>query len=214
VATAPTAEPAPASTVLRRRWLLPLAALVALVAVAVGLLVWAPWAGDDDGSSPELEARSLEVVPYTAELPPEWSAYPADDGTVTFGPGDLSDVALDDEAAVAEAAGIAADDPERLVAVFVAPETGLGDESPADLPGQVEARLPAGSEISAGAMTSVGGQDALRLTGTVPLGDDTALRVVGISVGSDVLLLCAAPEAVFDEWSDTFDDVVDSLAPA
>jgi hypothetical protein len=182
--------------------------------VAAGLVVWSPWSGDEGGGvDVDLAQRSLEVVSYTAGLPEDWSAYPAPDGSVTFGAGDLSDVTLADEAGVAEAAGIAADDPDRLVAVFVAPGTGLEDESAADLPGQVAAGLPPGTELGGGAMGSVGGQDALRLTGEVPLDDDTSLRIVGIAVGGDVLLLCAAPEAVFDDWADTFEAVVDSLAP-
>ena len=180
--------------------------------VVGGLLVWAPWGDDGSGGGPELAQRSLEVAPYTADLPADWSAYPAPDGSMTFGPADLADVTVDDEASTDEAAAIAADEPDRLVAVYVQSETGLGNETPADLPGQVAAGLPSGTEIQAGALTSVGGQDGLELSGEVPLGD-TSLRVVGIAVGEDLLLLCVAPESVFDEWADTFDAVVDSVAP-
>ncbi|SEO77642.1 serine/threonine-protein kinase [Trujillonella endophytica] len=198
-----------------RRWTWPVAALALVAAVVAGALVWSPWSEDGGKGTAggDLAARSLEVVPYTAELPVDWQAFPLEDGGMAFGPADLADVALDDESDVAEATRIAAEEPDRLVLVYVAGDTGLGNEAPADVPGQVAAGLPAGTEIDAGSMGSVGGQRAVRLRGEVPLDDGSALSVVGVAVGGEVLLLCVVPEALADDWAGTFDAVIGSLAP-
>jgi hypothetical protein len=205
VSSPPPVDPPPR----RRRWVA-YAAVAAVLVVGAVLLIWRPWAG------PDLETRQLGVVPYQADLPAGWQAHaPADGSTsVTFGPSDLYDPTTADADSLATAAGIAADDPERLVSLYVDPAGGLEDELPDDVASQVLSAFPDGSGLTATGTVQVAGQDAVELEGVYRLSGDQELRIYGASVGGQVLLIFAAPTAIYDDWKPTFDDILDSVRPS
>jgi hypothetical protein len=202
VAAPPPVDPPPK----RRRWVAYATAAAVLVVGAV-LLVWRPWAG------PDLLTRQLGVVPYQADLPKGWQAHAAADGSnsVTFGPSDLLDPTAANSDSLSEAAGIAADDPERLVSLYVDPAQGLEDEVPDDVATQILSAFPEGSGLTATGTVQVAGQDAVELEGVYRLSGDQELRVYGASVGGEVLLICAAPTSIYDDWRPTFGDILASV---
>jgi hypothetical protein len=183
------------------------AAVATVMVVGAVLLIWRPWSG------PDLETRQLGVVPYQADLPADWQAQAPADGTnaVTFGPSDLYNPTSTDSDTLSTAAGIAADDPERLVTLYVDPASGLEDELPDDVATQILSAFPAGSGLTATGTVQVAGQDAVELEGVYRLSGDEELRVYGASVGGQVLLLFAAPTAIYDDWKPTFEDILDSV---
>jgi hypothetical protein len=191
---------------MRRRWVA-YAAVAAVLAVAAALLVWRPWAG------PDLVNRQLSVVPYEADLPAGWQATAPADGTnaLTFGPPGLVDFTTSDPDSLSSAAQVAADDPERLVSVYVDPAGGLEDELPDDVASQILAAFPAGSGLTATGTVQVAGQDAVELEGVYRLSPDEELRIYGASIGGELLLICAAPTAVYDDWRPTFGDILASV---
>jgi serine/threonine protein kinase len=201
VAAPPPVDPPPK----RRRWVA--YAAVAAVLVVGAVLVWRPWAG------PDLGTRQLGVVPYQADLPKGWQSHAPADSTnaVTFGPPDLYNPSSSYSGTLNTAAGIAAADPERLVSLFVDPAQGLEDELPDDVAGQILSAFPDGSGLTATGTVQVAGQDAVELEGVYRLSGDQELRVYGASVGGKILLLFAAPTAIYDDWKPTFIDILDSV---
>jgi hypothetical protein len=207
VAPPPVASPPPVDPPPKRRRWVAYAAVAAVLVVGAVLLVWRPWAG------PDLVTRQLGVVPYQADLPKEWLAHAAADGTtaVTFGPSDLLDPTAANSDSLSEAAGVAADDPERLVSLYVDPAQGLEDEVPDDVASQILAAFPGGSGLTATGTVQVAGQDAVELEGVYRLSGDQELRVYGASVGGELLLIFAAPTSVYDDWRPTFGDILASV---
>jgi hypothetical protein len=189
----------------RRKWLL--AAAAAVVVVAVVLVLWRPWAG------PDLQTKPLGIVPYEADLPAGWVAAPQKENSVglTFGPPDLVDPALDDPDDLAEAAEVAAEDPERLVSVYADPADGLEGELPDDVASQILSAFPSGSGLQATGTVQVDGQEAVELQGALRLSGDQELRIYGASVGGEILLICAAPSAIFEDWQPICDEVIASV---
>jgi hypothetical protein len=202
VASPPPVDPPPK----RRRWVA-YAAVAAVLAIAAVLLVWRPWSG------PDLVTRQLGVVPYQADLPKDWRAHAPGDGSdaVTFGAPDLFDPAADDSDSLSSAARIAADDPQRLVTLYVDPAQGLEDELPDDVASQILSAFPEGSGLTATGTVQVAGQDAVELEGVYRLSPDEELRVYGALVGGELLVLFAAPTAVYDDWRPTFGDILASV---
>ena len=183
-------------------------AVVALV--VVGLLVWRPWSG------PELVSRAFGVVPYQADLPADWRSFPSPDAdvpSVVFGPEDFQGVRVDDPASLEAAADLAANEPERLVSLYVDAAVGLDAESPEDLAGQLVSGLPAGSTLEPTGTMQMGDDEAVVLGGSLRLSDDQELQLYGAVVRDEVLLMCAAPTNVFDGWQDTFERIVASAEP-
>ncbi|NYJ06382.1 serine/threonine-protein kinase [Petropleomorpha daqingensis] len=202
VAAPPPVEPPPK----RRRWVA-YAAVAAVLVIGAVLLVWRPWAG------PDLVTRQLGVVPYQADLPVGWQSHPPADSTnaVTFGPPDLYNPTSNDADTLNTAAGIAADDPERLVSLYVDPASGLENEQPADVASQILSVFPSGSGLTATGTVQVDGQDAVELEGVYRLSGDQELRIYGASVGGKILLVFAAPTSIYDDWKPTFDDILASV---
>jgi hypothetical protein len=143
------------------------------------LLVWRPWAG------PDLVTRQLGVVPYQADLPSTWQTHAPTDGSnsVTFGPPDLVDPAAGQSDSLSNAASVAADDPQRLVSMYVDPASGSDNEQPADVARQILSAFPAGSGLTATGTVRVAGHDAVRLEGVYRLSGDQELRIYGASLG-------------------------------
>ena len=203
------ADPAPPAAPARRRSRTWAAAAVAVVALVVaGLLVWSPWSG------PDLASRAFGVVPYRADVPADWRSFPSPDDdlpSVVFGPEDFQGVQVDDPSSLAAGAELAADEPERLVSLYVDAAVGLDEEPPEDLAGQVVSALPEGSTLEPTGTMQVGDDEAVVLGGSLRLSDDQELQLYGAVVREQVLVMCAAPTAVFDEWQETFEQIIASV---
>ncbi|MGY1808875.1 serine/threonine-protein kinase [Blastococcus sp. SYSU D00669] len=195
-------DPEPVSQRLRRPWW-PVA-VAALAAVALVLALWRPWS-----SGPDLETRELVVVPYAADLPADWEMHPVQDVTdaLVFGPAGL---VVPTGGNGEEFADVAAEEPERSVGVHVSPGTGLEDEALGDLPGQIATAFPGEMDVRVAGPAEVAGQDGFRLEGTYRLGE-ADLGIHGVVVGGEILLICAAPESIFDDWRPTFEEITASV---
>jgi len=194
----------------RRRWAAWTAAAAVVVLAVVGLLVWRPW------SDPELVSRAFGVVPYRADIPADWRSFPDPDGevpSVVFGPEDFQGVRVDDPSSLAAGADLAANEPERLVSLYVDTAVGLDEESPEDLAGQIVSGLPAGSALEPTGTMQMGDDEAVVLGGRLRLSDDQDLQLYGAVVREEVYLLCVAPTSLFDDWEDTFKRVIASVEP-
>ena len=207
-------SPSAAGSVQRRRrwWLLGIAAAVA-AAVAAGVLAWSPWGGPD---GVELERQSLVVAPYEAEIPADWRFLRGDDDLgefAYFGPPDRFAFDPADPAGRAEAAEVAADEPGRLVTMYVERDPGLANERPEDLPGQIVAGQPEGSTLELTGTTLVAGLEVPILEGGLFLTDDQQLDVYGVLVDGDTLVLFIAPFSVESDWQGVWDDVLASMTP-
>ncbi len=198
----------------RRRWW-PLAVAVAgIAAVAAGLLLWSPWGGG--AGDVELERQSLVVAPYEAEIPADWRLLRAEDDVgefAYFGPEDRFPFDLADPASRAEAAEIAAEDPQRLLSIYVERSPGLADELPEDLPGQILAGQPEGSTLELTGTTLVAGLEVPILEGGLFLTDDQQLDVYGVLVDGETLVFFIAPFSVESDWQQVWDDVLASMTP-
>lgn len=157
-------------------------------------------------------------VPYTLEVPESWTARTreAGDSTVSvLSDADLTALFADEPDAPADAADRSSDDPASVVglAIYHRP-AGLSGQSPAARTGTAEALLP-GREahlVDRGA-TTVGQVEGQLLEGTMPLSPAATLQVRVLVVETDPvqLLVFFAPSSLFEERTDVFDEVADSL---
>jgi hypothetical protein len=208
-APATEAAPAPARRLGGLRLVLTVAAVLA-VAVAAGLVAllrggesWQPFADP--------------ALPYTLEVPEDWTARTRDagDSTVTvLAPTDLAGLFADDPAAGAAAAETSRSDPDAVVGLAVYHRPRLDGASAGSVVRSARALLP-GSEgtLAPRGRTSVGQLEAEAMTGSFALSGEESLQVRVLALDSTPrqLLVFFAPPAVFADVAGTFDRVADSL---
>ncbi|MGY1793200.1 serine/threonine-protein kinase [Geodermatophilus sp. SYSU D00525] len=187
-------------------------AAVALVAVAVagGLVLLL-------GGDQELTTFADPDVPYTLDVPQDWSArtHEAGDSTVTvLSPTDLTALFADDPAGVQAAADAVASDPEAVVGLAIYHRPRLDGGTPGDQLPAAQALLPGrAAELRPGESVTVGDLGAADLRGTLGLEGDASLqlRVLALDSSPRQLLVFFAPPSVFAGQTETFDRVAASL---
>ena len=188
-------------------WLL--AALAVVVALAVGLLVWSPWAG------PSLETEDFIVVPFQADVPDDWETYTfTDDLTYSvLGSRDWSGLKQGDSTAIADSEAAFTDDPESLVHLYVDGAESIYTDDAKGLAEQVTSIFGEGRLVGQGTR-QVDNREAFTAGGVVPFNDDgEQLRVYAVTIQDEprLFLLFLCPASLYDEWQPTFDEIVDSV---
>jgi hypothetical protein len=215
VGTEDGGEPAPETTAgggRRRsatRWLVAAAALVA-VAVALGVLLIR-------GGDREYATFTDPDVPYTLDVPADWSTHThnAGDSTVTvLSPTDLTGLFADDPAGMRAAATAIASDPGAVVGLAIYHRARLDSDAPTDQLLPAQALLPGQDvDLHPGETVTVGDLEATDMRGALGLGNDASLqlRVLALRSTPRQILVLFAPPSVFAQQAETFDRVTGSL---
>ncbi|MCV2491523.1 protein kinase [Geodermatophilus sp. YIM 151500] len=160
---------------------------------------------------------SADGVPYTLEVPEDWTQqlHDAGDSSVSvFSPTDLTALFADEPAGMAAAAEAAGADPGSVVGLAIYHRPRLdGDTAAAQLPA-AQALLPGqDADLRPGDASTVGDLPATGMTGTLGLGGDASLqlRVWSVESSPRQLLVFFAPPSVYGEHADTFDRVAASV---
>lgn len=157
-------------------------------------------------------------VPYTLDVPESWTARTREGGDSTvsvLSDADLAGLFADEPEAPAAAARTADEDPASVVglAIYHRP-AGLSGQSPAARTSTAEALLPGRDAhlLNRGAAT-VGEVKGQAMEGTMPLSPTVTLqvRVFVVETNPVQLLVFFAPSSLFQERSESFDEVAKSL---
>jgi hypothetical protein len=187
-------------------------ALVVLVALAAGLLIPRLTAGG------QRVPFGAEGIPYTLEVPEEWTARTQGDGNSTvsvLSDADSSAFFADDPEAAAAVAQAVADDPAGVVglAIYHRP-SGLGGQAPEARVGAAEALLPGrDAHLVDRGEVRIGELQGQAMDGSLPLASGVTLQVRVLVVESDPVQLWVffAPPSLFPERTEVFDEVAGSL---
>jgi serine/threonine protein kinase len=191
------------------RWLV---AAVALIAVAAALGVFLIRGGDR-----EYTTFADPDVPYTLDVPADWSrhTHEAGDSTVTvLSPTDLTGLFADDPAGMQAAAAAVTSDPEKVVGLAIYHRARLDSDEPVDQLPPAQALLPGQDvDLHPGEIVTVGDLEATDMRGALGLGNDASLqlRVLALRSTPRQLLVLFAPPSVFAQQTEIFDRVTDSL---
>ena len=207
---APDSPPRKGRRRLPARWLV---AAVALIAVAAALGVFLL-----RGRDPEYTTFSDPDVPYTLDVPANWSRHThlAGDSTVTvLSPTDLTGLFADNPAGMRAAAAAVASDASSVVGLAIYHRARLDSDAPAGQLGPAQALLPGQDvELRPGKIVTVGDIEATDMPGAFGLGKDASLQVRVLALRSNPrqILVLFAPPSVFAQQTETFARVTDSLA--
>lgn len=186
-------------------------AIVLLLVIIAGVLVSGALSGA------KYATFRANGVPYTLDVPQNWTArtHEAGDSTVSvLSDADLTALFADDPEALAAAARTAGD-PEKVVglAIYHRP-AGLAHESSATRLRTAEALLPGrDAHLVDRGETTVGEVKGQAMEGTIPLSSAVTLQVRAYVVETEPvqLLVFFAPSTLFERRTETFDKVVGSL---
>lgn len=192
--------------------------LLAVLSAALVLLLAAGLLLPQVLSGNERVAFRANGVPYTLDVPEDWTARTreAGDSTVSvLSKADLAALFVDEPDAVALAARRAVDDPASVVGLTIYHRpAGLIGRSPAARLDTAEALLPGrDARLVDRGTTTVGEVEGQAMEGTMPLSPEVTLQVRVLVVETDPvqLLVFFAPSSLFAERTRVFDEVAESL---
>jgi serine/threonine protein kinase len=191
----------------RSRWPLLVAALL-VVAAAVALVVWRPWAGTS------LVTRDFITVPFEGQMPDDWQDFTTtgDTAYTLFGTHDWRGLLVDqDPDVLADAEKALTEDPESLIHVYIDRAYNVYTSDAKGLADQVQSQWPESTLVGQGTR-QIDDREAFTASGVAPLGDGQ-VRVYAVTLQDDprLFMLFICPNALYDEWRPTFYEIVDSV---